>query len=87
MWRPTSTYCRAALRHRPGRPEVAGVDRALRQRGGHRLRRVDHRRHERKGLVANLLWLVESEYPQKRGNKPGLAISLGAVCAGQFRYR
>lgn len=31
-----------------------------------------------KGLVTNLLWLVESEYPQKRGNKPGLAISLWA---------
>ena len=31
-----------------------------------------------KGLVANLLWLVESEYPQRRGNKPGLAISLWA---------
>jgi choloylglycine hydrolase len=31
-----------------------------------------------KGLVANLLWLVESEYPQQRGNKPGLAISLWA---------
>jgi len=31
-----------------------------------------------KGLVANMLWLVESEYPQKRGTKPGLAISLWA---------
>lgn len=31
-----------------------------------------------KGLVANLLWLVESEYPHARGNKPGLAISLWA---------
>jgi len=31
-----------------------------------------------KGLVANLLWLVESEYPQQRGTKPGLAISLWA---------
>ncbi len=33
-----------------------------------------------KGLVANMLWLVESEYPtfQKQGNTPGMAISLWA---------
>ncbi|WMJ71517.1 linear amide C-N hydrolase [Stenotrophomonas sp. 24(2023)] len=31
-----------------------------------------------KGLVANLLWLVESEYPHTQGRKPGLAISLWA---------
>ena len=31
-----------------------------------------------KGLVANLLWLVESEYPAQRGGKPGLSISLWA---------
>ncbi|KAF1017348.1 MAG: Choloylglycine hydrolase [Stenotrophomonas maltophilia] len=31
-----------------------------------------------KGLVANLLWLVESEYPQEQGRKPGLSISLWA---------
>ncbi len=31
-----------------------------------------------KGLVANLLWLVESEYPKQGGTKPGLAISLWA---------
>lgn len=33
-----------------------------------------------KGLVANMLWLVESEYPkfQKEGNKKGMAISLWA---------
>lgn len=31
-----------------------------------------------KGLVANLLWLVESEYPKQDGTKPGLAISLWA---------
>jgi penicillin V acylase-like amidase (Ntn superfamily) len=31
-----------------------------------------------KGLVANLLWLVESEYPKHGGSKPGLAISLWA---------
>ncbi len=33
-----------------------------------------------KGLVANLLWLVESEYPtfDKEGNEPGMAISLWA---------
>lgn len=33
-----------------------------------------------KGLVANLLWLVESEYPEfdKEGNKKGMAISLWA---------
>lgn len=30
------------------------------------------------GLVANLLWLVESEYPHHDGSKPGLAISLWA---------
>lgn len=30
------------------------------------------------GLSANLLWLVESEYPQQRSGKPGLAISLWA---------
>lgn len=30
------------------------------------------------GLVANLLWLVESEYPPHDGSKPGLAISLWA---------
>ncbi|WP_141059523.1 linear amide C-N hydrolase [Stenotrophomonas rhizophila] len=30
------------------------------------------------GLSANLLWLVESEYPAQRGRKPGLAISLWA---------
>ncbi|MBC8315898.1 MAG: linear amide C-N hydrolase [Bacteroidales bacterium] len=28
-----------------------------------------------KGLVANLLWLVESEYPEYDGNKPGLSIA------------
>lgn len=31
-----------------------------------------------KGLVANLLWLVESEYPHEQGRRPGLAISLWA---------
>ncbi|MFB9053947.1 linear amide C-N hydrolase [Formosa undariae] len=33
-----------------------------------------------KGLVANMLWLVESEYPkfEKNGNKKGIAISLWA---------
>lgn len=33
-----------------------------------------------KGLVANMLWLVESEYPKfnKEGNTKGLAISLWA---------
>jgi penicillin V acylase-like amidase (Ntn superfamily) len=31
-----------------------------------------------KGLVANLLWLVESEYPKPDGSKPGLAISVWA---------
>ena len=36
-----------------------------------------------KGLVANLLWLVESEYPpfEKEGNTPGLSISLWAQYA------
>jgi penicillin V acylase-like amidase (Ntn superfamily) len=29
-----------------------------------------------KGLVANMLWLVESEYPKPDGSKPGLAISV-----------
>ncbi len=28
-----------------------------------------------KGLVANLLWLVESEYPEYNGTKPGLSIA------------
>ncbi|WP_290101750.1 linear amide C-N hydrolase, partial [Parabacteroides goldsteinii] len=28
-----------------------------------------------KGLVANLLWLAESEYPQWDGKKPGLSIA------------
>ena len=28
-----------------------------------------------KGLVANLLWLVESEYPEYDGSKPGLSIA------------
>jgi penicillin V acylase-like amidase (Ntn superfamily) len=31
-----------------------------------------------KGLVANLLWLVESRYPEPKTNKPGLSISLWA---------
>ena len=31
-----------------------------------------------KGLVANLLWLVESEYPKPDSSKPGLALSLWA---------
>lgn len=31
-----------------------------------------------KGLSANVLWLVESEYPQHGNGKPGLAISLWA---------
>ena len=31
-----------------------------------------------KGLVANLLWLVESRYPEPKSDKPGLAISLWA---------
>ncbi len=31
-----------------------------------------------KGLVVNLLWLAESEYPKFDGRKPGLAISLWA---------
>ncbi|WP_353072589.1 linear amide C-N hydrolase [Tunturiibacter gelidoferens] len=31
-----------------------------------------------KGMVANLLWLVESEYPKPVAGKPGLAISLWA---------
>jgi penicillin V acylase-like amidase (Ntn superfamily) len=31
-----------------------------------------------KGLVANVLWLVESEYPQPRSTKPMLAISIWA---------
>lgn len=36
-----------------------------------------------KGLVANMLWLVESEYPDfnKEGNKQGMAISLWAQYA------
>jgi penicillin V acylase-like amidase (Ntn superfamily) len=36
-----------------------------------------------KGLVANLLWLVESQYPafEKEGTKPGLAISMWAQYA------
>ncbi len=36
-----------------------------------------------KGLVANMLWLVESEYPNfdKNGDKPGIAISLWAQYA------
>lgn len=36
-----------------------------------------------KGLVANLLWLVESEYPpfDKDGGKPGMAISMWAQYA------
>lgn len=28
------------------------------------------------GLVANLLWLAESEYPERNDNKPGLSISI-----------
>jgi penicillin V acylase-like amidase (Ntn superfamily) len=31
-----------------------------------------------KGMVANLLWLVESKYPEHSSSKPGLAISLWA---------
>jgi len=31
-----------------------------------------------KGLMVNLLWLVESEYPEYDGKEPGLAISLWA---------
>jgi penicillin V acylase-like amidase (Ntn superfamily) len=31
-----------------------------------------------KGMVANLLWLVESKYPETPSSKPGLAISLWA---------
>jgi penicillin V acylase-like amidase (Ntn superfamily) len=31
-----------------------------------------------KGLVANLLWLAESEYPKPDSNRPGLALSLWA---------
>ena len=31
-----------------------------------------------KGMVANLLWLVESEYPKPVAGKPGMAISLWA---------
>jgi penicillin V acylase-like amidase (Ntn superfamily) len=31
-----------------------------------------------KGLMANVLWLVESQYPQRSNGKPGLAISLWA---------
>lgn len=31
-----------------------------------------------KGLVANLLWLVESKYPTPKSKKPGLSISLWA---------
>jgi penicillin V acylase-like amidase (Ntn superfamily) len=31
-----------------------------------------------KGMVANLLWLVESRYPEHNSSKPGLAISLWA---------
>jgi len=31
-----------------------------------------------KGLVANLLWLAESEYPKPQANKPSLALSLWA---------
>jgi penicillin V acylase-like amidase (Ntn superfamily) len=31
-----------------------------------------------KGMVANLLWLVESKYPERPSSKPGLAISLWA---------
>src|ERR1700744_5967242 len=31
-----------------------------------------------KGLVANILWLVESQYPKYDARKPGLAISLWA---------
>lgn len=33
------------------------------------------------GLAANLLWLVESEYPQESNGRPGLAISLWAQYA------
>lgn len=33
------------------------------------------------GLMANLLWLVESEYPKFDGGKPGLAISVWAQYA------
>jgi len=33
------------------------------------------------GLSANLLWLAESQYPQQRDGKPGLAISLWAQYA------
>lgn len=29
-----------------------------------------------KGLVANLLWLVESEYPEYDGSRPGLSVAL-----------
>jgi penicillin V acylase-like amidase (Ntn superfamily) len=31
-----------------------------------------------KGLVANLLWLAESQYPSQEPNRPGLALSLWA---------
>ncbi|MGA8491023.1 MAG: linear amide C-N hydrolase, partial [Terriglobales bacterium] len=31
-----------------------------------------------KGLVANLLWLMESRYPEPKSPKPGLSISLWA---------
>lgn len=31
-----------------------------------------------KGLMANVLWLVESQYPERGNGKPGLAISLWA---------
>lgn len=40
-----------------------------------RLRYLQYGRDERKGLVANLLWLAESEYPQWDGKKPGLSIA------------
>ena len=36
-----------------------------------------------KGLVANLLWLPETEYPVRDQSKPGLAITgMGAIYAG-----
>lgn len=36
-----------------------------------------------KGLVANLLWLPETEYPARDKNKPGLAhYGMGTIYAG-----
>ena len=70
--------CHAASRAPARLAEVAGLDGALWSvvATGYDVSTTDGMNE--KGLVANLLWLVESEYPKQRGNKPGLAISLWA---------